>query len=158
MKILLIDDDSDCLEDLVAALEPAGHQCDRYSSPVEAVEAYAGKEYDLVVTDMKMPVMTGIGVLQKVRALNRQARVIINTGYGDVETTVAAINHGAYAFFGKPLKLDEFMEVLEKIEAEIGEQQKKVEDHARLTLEYARLKQAYEDLQNLLKAGSNADK
>jgi DNA-binding NtrC family response regulator len=158
VNILLIDDDSDCLEDLVAVLEPAGHRCDSHTLPVEAMEAYRKKEYHVVITDMKMPVMNGIEVLQRVKAINPGARVIINTGYGDVETAIAAVNHGAYAFFGKPLKLDELMEVLEKIEGEIGEYQKKVEDHARLALEYARLKQAYEDLQKLLKSKSHYKK
>lgn len=105
MNILLIDDDSDCLEDLVSALEPAGHRCDKYTHPVKALEMYGGSTYDVVITDMKMPVMNGIEVLKKVREINPEARVIINTGYGDVETAILAVNHRAFAFFGKPIDL-----------------------------------------------------
>lgn len=151
MNILLIDDDADCLEDLVSALEPAGHRCSNYTLPAKAVEEYARTQYDVIVTDMKMPLMNGIEVLKRVRSLNTEARVIIMTGYGDVETAIAAVNNGAYAFFGKPIDLGELMGVLEKIEDEIGRQKKKMEEHARLALEYARLKQAYNDLQRLLK-------
>lgn len=151
MNILLIDDDSDCLEDLVSALEPAGHRCDKYNHPVKALEMYGCHPYDVVITDMKMPVMNGIEVLKKVREINPGARVIINTGYGDVETAILAVNHGAFAFFGKPIDLNELMAVLEKIEGENDRRIKNLEEHARLALEYARLKQAYEDLQKLIK-------
>lgn len=151
MNILLLDDDSACLDGLVTALEPAGHRCDSFTIPEKAVEAYQENQYDVVITDMKMPGMNGIQVLKKIRSLNAAAKVIIVTGYGDAETAIAAVNNKAYAFFGKPIDLSELMETLEKIEREIDGQKKAKSDHARLALEYARLKQAYEDLQQLLK-------
>ncbi|OPY58565.1 MAG: C4-dicarboxylate transport transcriptional regulatory protein DctD [Pelotomaculum sp. PtaU1.Bin035] len=146
MNILLIDDDGDCLDGLATALEPAGNRCDKFTAPGEAVEAYQQNQYDVVITDMKMPGMNGIQVLKKIRSLNPEAKVIINTGYGDVDTAIAAVNNGAYAFFGKPIDLADLMETLEKIEREIGGKKRAEFEHARLAMEYARLKQAYEDL------------
>lgn len=160
MKILLLDDDIDCLDGLATALEPSGHMCDSFTVPEKALDAYQQNQYDVVITDMKMPGMNGIEVLKKIRSLNPEARVIIVTGYGDVETAIAAVNNKAYAFFGKPIDINDLMETLTKIESEISGQTKAKIEHARLAMEYARLKQAYEDLQKLFlkNKGDKVDK
>lgn len=151
MNILLVDDDVNCLEDLVSALAPAGHQCRSFADPAAALKAYEKNSFDVVITDMKMPGLSGIEVLKRVRALNPEARVIINTGYGDVETAISAVNNGAYAFFGKPIDLNDLMETLEKIDRELTDRVRVKNEHARLAMEYARLKQAYLDLRKLVK-------
>lgn len=150
MKILLLDDEADCMESLAGAIGPAGHVCTMFTSPEAAVSAYKDGHYDVVISDMRMPGMNGIQVLQALRAYNPQARVIINTGYGDVETAIAAVNNGAYAFFGKPVDIEELLETLEKIESE---QQQKRMTHAeqeQMASEYQRLKNAYDDILRLL--------
>jgi DNA-binding NtrC family response regulator len=155
MNILLIDDDADCLDGLATVLEPAGHNCNTYTVPEEALAAYQEERHHVVITDMKMPGLSGIDVLKIARSVNPEAKVIIATGYGDVETAIAACNNGAYAFFGKPINLNELMETLEKIEYELSGQRKVRIEHARLAMEYARLKQAYEDLLKLLNRNSD---
>lgn len=150
MYILLLDDDVDCLSSLATVLKYAGHQCDEFTISKRAVEAYRRKQYDVVITDMKMPGMDGIQVLKEIRLLDPAARVIIVTGFGDVETAIAAVNNRAYAFFGKPVDMDDLMDTLEKIEGEVNGQGKIATDHACLALEYARLKQVYEELLELL--------
>lgn len=124
MNILLIDDDADCLECLSTALEPAGHRCDKFTVPEEAVEACYQKQYDAVITDMRMPGLNGIQVLKMVHTFDRQAKVIIIiTAYGDSETAAAALNSGVYAFFGKPTDFEVLVETLEKIEHELKERE-----------------------------------
>jgi len=120
MNILLVDDDSDCLDGLVSVLEPAGHQCDMFTVPEKALESYQQKQYDTVITDMKMPGLSGIEVLKKVRSINPEAKVIIATGYRDVETAINALNNGVYAFFDKPVETKDLMETLEKIERDLN--------------------------------------
>jgi DNA-binding NtrC family response regulator len=151
LNILLIDDDADCLECLSTALEPAGHRCDKFTVPEEAVEAYYQNQYNVVITDIKMPGLNGIEVLKMVRSFDLEAKVIIITAYGDAETVVAAVNNGAYAFFGKPLDFAELIGTLEKIEREHRERENARRENACLITEYARLKKAYEELQTLLK-------
>lgn len=151
MNIMLIDDDLDCMLGMVSAIEPAGHICDTFTLPEKAVEAYSLKLYDVVITDMKMPGMNGLQVLQAIKSKNPNAKVIINTGYGDVDTAISAINHGAYAFFGKPVDIGELLETLEKINMEMETEKKSKEEHARLAVEYARLKIAYDEMMSLLK-------
>lgn len=113
--------------------------------------AYNPQKYDVIITDMKMPGLTGIQVLKITKAHNPEAKVIIITGYGDVDTAIAAVNNGAYAFFGKPVNIAELMETLEKINEKTQEKwQEQVEIH-QMKQEYTKLKQAYEELQALLK-------
>lgn len=156
MDILLIDDDLDSLNSLTAAVAPAGNKCEKFTSPVQALETYRQHQglYDVVITDMKMPGMNGIEFLKQARALNPEARVIIVTGYGDVETAIAAVNHGAYAFFGKPVDLVDLLDTLDKIKNEIDDKKKHKLDYERLAAEYRKLKQAYEDLQKLLQGAA----
>ena len=150
MKIMMIDDERDCMESLAAALEPAGHHADMFSSPADAVTQYAQGKYDVVITDMRMPRMTGIQVLRVIRQIDPQARVIIMTGYGDAETAIAAVNNGAYAFFGKPVNIVELIEVLERV----GKEQEQIKlskaEQERMALEYQRLKKAHDEMIKLL--------
>ena len=151
MNIMLIDDDKDCLLGLSGAIEPAGYYCELFTVPEQAVAAYNPQKYDVIITDMKMPGLAGIQVLKIIKAHNPEAKVIIITGYGDVDTAIAAVNNGAYAFFGKPVNIAELMETLEKINEKTQEKwQEQVEIH-QMKQEYTKLKQAYEELQALLK-------
>jgi len=150
MRIMMIDDEQDCMDSLQAALEPAGHSADLFTSPADAVTNYSAAKYDVVITDMRMPRMTGIQVLRVIRQIDPEARVIIMTGYGDVETAIAAVNNGAYAFFAKPVDIEELLSVLDRVGKETEQKKLSLEEQGRLTEEYHRLKKAYEDMIQLL--------
>ena len=150
MKIMLIDDEFECTVGLAGAIEPAGYSCEIFTEPEKAVAAYPLKHYDVVISDMRMPGMNGIQVLIAIRKMNPDARVIIITGYGDVETAMAAINNGAHAFFGKPVDVADLMETLDKIKNEHAARNRTREEQERLATEYIRLKKAYGELQLLL--------
>ena len=150
MKIMMIDDEKDCMESLATALEPAGHHAEMFSSPLDAVDHYAKDLYDVVITDMRMPHMTGIQVLKTLRQKDPEARVIIMTGYGDAETAIAAVNNGAYAFFAKPVDIGELLEVLDKVGTETAQVRLSQEEQAKMFAEYQRLKNAYDDILRLL--------
>ena len=150
LKIMIIDDELDCMESLAAALEPAGHHVDMFSSPIEAVSAYKKGIYDVVITDMRMPHMTGLQVIRILHQMDSEARVIIMTGYGDAETAIAAVNENAFAFFPKPVNCVELFEVLDKVGKEKEKQILSQEEQARMLVEYQRLKNAYDDILRLL--------
>lgn len=116
MQVMLIDDEKDCMESLAAALEPTGYRTETFSSPIEALSAYAKEKYDVVITDMRMPLMTGTQVLRILRRMNPSARVILLTGYADDETVAASLQDGAFAFLTKPVDIAELLEVLNKAE------------------------------------------
>ena len=151
MNILLIDDDRDCLEGLASAIEPAGYGCEIYTIPEKAVAAYDDAMHQVVITDMKMPGLTGIQVLKLIKAKNTKAKVIIMTGYGDVDTAIAAVNNGAHSFFSKPVNIAEIIDVLEKIEHEAEAQKLELAEALQMREEYRKLKAAYAELQTLLK-------
>jgi len=151
MNMMLIDDDQDCILGLAGVLEPTGHSCEMFTVPEQAVQLYDGQHYDIVITDMKMPGMNGIEVLRIIRERNPAAKVIIITGYGDVEAAISAVNFGAYAFFCKPINVEQFIETIEKIGVEVGQaQHNKIEQEA-LTAEHCKLQKSYQELQRLLK-------
>ena len=158
MNVLLIDDDLDCMQGLAGFLKIDKHSCRMFTVPEQALEAYQQEKFDAVVTDMIMPGMNGIKVLQRIRAINPDAKVIIITGYIDPEIIASALNSRAYAFFSKPLKGNDLLAALEKIDRENREREKISIEHARLALEYVRLKIAYEDLQSSVKEKTTSEK
>ena len=152
MNILIIDDDPGCLDSLSSSLQLYSHNCEAHTNAVKAIEIYRDNhsKYDLVITDMKMPVMSGIEVLQKALEINKDVKVIIITAYGDVETAISAVNNHAYAFFGKPINFQELLETIERVENENTDKKLTMEEQKKVSEEYARLKKAYEELQSLL--------
>ena len=73
MNILLIDDDPGCLKSLASVLEAARHTCRTFTVPEEALDAYRQEAFDAVITDLWMPVMNGIQVLQQIQSLDPDA-------------------------------------------------------------------------------------
>jgi DNA-binding NtrC family response regulator len=108
-----------------------------------------------------MPEMNGIEVLKTIRSIDKKARVIIITGFGDLETAVKAINNHAYAFFGKPIDFKELVETLRVIEEEIKDGIDSNIDYKRLSDEYKELKHSYDNLLDVIKKfeeGKNKNK
>ena len=151
MKLMLVDDEMPILESLERALKPTGYTCSIFQEPLEALEAYRRGGYDVVVTDFMMPEMTGIEVLKVIKGMDGGARVIILTGYADIENAIAAVNNGAYAFFRKPLDFRDFIGTLKKIEHEIEGEDRKEVDMRRVREEYDRLRRAYESLEEAVR-------
>jgi len=129
VNILLIDDDATCLKTLAYILKVNKQAYRTFTVPEQAVESYEQEDYDAVVTDMKMPGLNGIQVLQRIRSLNPEAKVIIMTANWDAESAIAAVNYGACALLVKPLKLDSLMSVLKKIELEKRARQSAKNEH-----------------------------
>jgi len=119
MKILLIDDEHACVESLERAIKPTGHDCVSFNDPQMAMEAFRNDTFDVVVTDFKMHKMNGTQVLKNVKEVDSDVQVIILTAYADVDNAIDAVNNRAYAFFQKPINLNDFMYTLTKVEKEI---------------------------------------
>ncbi len=149
MNILLIDNDIASLNKLTALIQSAGHACTGFMNALEAVEIYEQLHYDVVITDVNMPGMSSIEVLKKVRAINPNAKVILITTVSNADAAIASANNKAYAFLSKPLNFEELARLLEKIAQEMTEERQVANNNAKLLLHYAKLKQAYEELQKL---------
>lgn len=119
LKVLIVDDEQECANALADAIAPAGHQCRVFCSPAQALKQYNVIWPDLVITDVRMPEMDGLTLLKSIRDLDGTARIVLNTGYGDMGTVIEAINNGAYGFFLKPVEISEVMKLLQKAQADL---------------------------------------
>ncbi|HOV12952.1 MAG TPA: response regulator [Spirochaetota bacterium] len=150
MNVLLVDDEKDCLDDILMALEPTGYKCSATTSPLEAIEIYKKEKQDVVISDVRMPEMNGIDLLKNIRIYDSNARVIIITAYGDLDTAKSAINNRAYAFFGKPINFSELILTLRNLEKELAIKNNLNSDYNNLQSEHEKLKVAYEELLNVI--------
>ncbi len=114
-SILVVDDEPDLLELLKRSLEP-DLDCivTTASSGKKAFQRFSENSFDLVLLDMKMPEMDGMELLELIRRTKPDQTVIIMTAYGNIDTAVNAMQHGAYDFITKPFDHDALMVRLEK--------------------------------------------
>ena len=113
-KILVIDDERDMLSGCQKFLETAGYAVVVAESGEAGIALFEIENPDLVIVDLKMPKMDGMAVLQSIMARDREAVVIVFTGYGTIENAVEAIKADAFDFIQKPFDLDEFLIVIER--------------------------------------------
>jgi two-component system response regulator AtoC len=106
-RILIVDDDSSIRETFVDYLSNSGYDVRAVGSGEEALGSWAQFEPSLVITDVRMPGMSGLDLLERVRALDEDADVLVITAFEDMETAVAAMKAGAYDYLVKPLDLDQ---------------------------------------------------
>jgi len=105
-KILLIDDEPDIVRVLGISLRADGYEVIPALSGAEGLEAFAKDKPEIVITDIKMPGMDGIEVLEKIKNLDPNTEVIIITGHGDIDNTIEALKYGASDFINKPVRDD----------------------------------------------------
>ncbi|MBW7956387.1 MAG: response regulator [Deltaproteobacteria bacterium] len=111
-KILIADDDLDLRELLVEAVRNWGYDVSLARDGEEALKKLRMDHFHMVITDLMMPGMDGLQLLQRIRELDSDILVIIITGYATIETAVKAIETGAYDYIAKPFRLDELMIVI----------------------------------------------
>ncbi len=105
--ILLVDDEQKLGRMLATALQSAGYTVERASTGSEALTKLSTMTFDVVVTDLKLPDLSGIQILQRVRELPDAPDVIMMTAYATAETAVEAMRLGAVDYLIKPFSIDE---------------------------------------------------
>ena len=114
-KLLVVDDEAGQREMLAGYLSKKGFEVHTFASGAKALEEYHHVFSPLAIVDMKMPGMTGLELLGKLREINPFIQVLVLTAFGSVETAVAAIKAGAFDYLTKPVEnLDELLLKLEK--------------------------------------------
>jgi DNA-binding NtrC family response regulator len=114
-RILIVDDDHAMRLALAESLESCGYDISAAENGSEALNLFNKRKFDLVVTDMKMPEMSGIEVLQGVKKLSPDVPVILITAYGTVNTAVEAMKEGAAEFIMKPFSLDDLEALVKNV-------------------------------------------
>lgn len=103
-KIIVIDDEKRMCDSLTALLSDDGYQVKAYQSSPEAAAAIRSEKVDLVITDIKMPVMDGLQILQVVKEIDEEMPVILMTGYASLDSAIEAVSRGAYDYLLKPVE------------------------------------------------------
>ncbi len=103
-KIVLVDDEKRMCDSLSKLLIGDGYQVDAYQDSSVAAEAIRNHRTDLVITDIKMPKLDGIGLLGIVKEVDEDIPVILMTGYATLDSAVEAVARGAYDYLMKPIE------------------------------------------------------
>jgi two-component system NtrC family response regulator len=112
--LLVVDDESNYLTVMEALLGEAGYEVLTAQSGLEALKFASSTDLDLILTDMKMPKMSGIELLGEIHRLYPELPVIIMTAYGTVEKAVTAMKKGAFDYILKPFKNEEILVTIAK--------------------------------------------
>jgi two-component system, NtrC family, response regulator AtoC len=102
-RILVTDDEEGIRTFLAEALQSEGHEVETAASGVEASDRLGRARFDLLITDLKMPGMGGMDLLERARTAQPDMEVIVLTAYGSVTSAVEAMRRGAFDFVEKPL-------------------------------------------------------
>jgi len=113
-KILLLDDEPIVLKRLKPSLEKAGYEVEAFSRSSEASHRIMEKEFDIVITDLKMEGLDGMEFLTQVKSRSPSTEVIVITGFATMETAKESFKKGVFDFLAKPFKLAEIQEVVAK--------------------------------------------
>jgi two-component system, NtrC family, response regulator HydG len=114
-KILIAEDEEITVKHLVNTLKKEGYAVDSASNGIDALRKAESDSFDLLIADIKMPGMTGIELLERVRDKLPELEVIIVTGYGSIGSAIEAMKKGAIEYLTKPFDLDELLLKVGKI-------------------------------------------
>ncbi|MBM4277854.1 MAG: response regulator [Deltaproteobacteria bacterium] len=155
-RILVVDDEEGICDILARRLTAEGYSCTTAHNGKEALHYFYKDTYSLIISDIKMPEMTGIELLQKVRAIAPKMKMIMVTAYPDIDLAVNAMRLGAYDFIIKPANFDLIVMSVKKalenkrLEDEIDAYHNRMEElveerTAKLQQAYRTLKKAHLD-------------
>lgn len=108
-KIMIIDDEDGLCRMMAAVLMDEGHAVRTFNNPLEAIELFRPNIWDLVISDIKMPGINGLEVLQKIKEIEADIPVIVITAFATVEMSIQALRKGAYDMLTKPFEPDELL-------------------------------------------------
>lgn len=113
-KILLADDDDSLRRVLEFQLQEANYEVSTAENGTQALKLFFDDDFDCLITDWRMPQMSGAQLLERVGAMNSETPIIVITAFGDVETAVEAMRGGAFDFITKPFDRQAILLTVEK--------------------------------------------
>src|SRR4051794_32300852 len=112
-RILVVDDEKNVLLTLQAILQE-DYRVDTACDGEQAIAAIRARHYDLVLTDLKMPGVDGLGVLEEVQKSSPTTVTLMMTGYGSVGSAIDAVHLGAYEYLLKPMEVPELKQAVRR--------------------------------------------
>jgi len=123
-RLMVIDDEPIVCRRLKGILEKTGYDVVVFSNGAQAIDELAKNPYDIIVTDLKMEGVDGMKVLESAQRTNSGTKVIMITGFAEMETAKEAFRKGVFDFISKPVEIDVIKQVISKAEKEILESKK----------------------------------
>ncbi len=115
MSTVLVVDDKEMMRDSVGAtLERAGFEVVTAPDGQGAIDMIAKRRPDAVVTDLRMPGLTGLELIERIRAIDEDLPIVLMTAFGTIETAVKAIRLGAFDYLTKPFEGDELVVAIKR--------------------------------------------
>ena len=112
-SVLFVDDDPKAGDLLVRFCDGTHYACQPFRNPIEALEHFRQHGADVVVTDLRMPGMSGIELLTQIREVDPEVPVIVITAFSTLESAIEALRQGASDFLKKPFDMEELLVVVE---------------------------------------------
>ena len=119
ISILILDDEPIVVRRLKPALEKLGFQVETFTQSANAFERVEERDFDIVITDLKMEGLDGMQFLTKVKERSPKTEVIVITGFATMETTKESFQKGVFDFLAKPFKIAEIQEAVQRAEEKI---------------------------------------
>lgn len=114
VSVLIVDDDEKMRTILQKVLQREGYEVTLANNGQSAISLVKNDGFDLVVSDIRMPGMDGLTLLEHIRELSPDTTVIMMTAFGSVDSAVEAMKQGAYDYINKPFKMDEVLIILSR--------------------------------------------
>ena len=112
-RILIIEDDEEMRSLLKEFLDEEGYKTDSVDNGSEAYRRLIKEDFDLIITDIRMPGLTGLDILPGVRKLQPEAPIIVITAFGSEEVYHKVLERGATAYLEKPIHLDHLRNLIQ---------------------------------------------
>lgn len=113
-RVCVVDDEELMRDSVATILKRAGHSVEAFDDPHDALEAARGGSFDLIVTDLKMPGMSGVDLLRSVRQAGCDTTVILMTAFATVANAVEAMKLGAFDYIEKPFQAELLCKMVER--------------------------------------------
>lgn len=113
-KVCLVDDEELMRDSVASVLKRQGHSVEAFDNPHDALEAARGGSFEVLVTDLKMPGMTGVDLLREVRSAGCDTPTVLMTAFGSVNSAVEAMKLGAFDYIEKPFQADQLCKLVER--------------------------------------------
>lgn len=124
-KVWIVDDDESIRWVLEKALSPEGFDCTCFENGEDVLERLERTAPDIVISDIRMPGIDGLELLQRIHAHDRDIPVIITTAHSDLSNAVNAYQSGTFEYLPKPFDIDEAISLVKKAESFVLERRKK---------------------------------
>src|SRR5271156_662911 len=115
LRFLIVDDEQSIRRLCITVGQGLGYLCAEAETAEAALESLETTAPDLVVTDLKLPSLSGVELLTKIKELLPRAEVAIMTGHGSIETAVEAMRQGAYDYIEKPFRVEKLRQLLQRM-------------------------------------------